>query len=169
MGTLAGRVSAAPGHYRYRGARALVLLHDAELRRCVEAWRAAKALNLALPETRDEDYASLEHLLLHILRASRNYLIWMCKQLELPDPGIRPAPDVADVEREAEGYLEHVLERWRGPLGGVPESAFEPAVYLSGWGTPYCIEAMLEHAVMHPVRHRFQLEELLGSEQNLRH
>ena len=155
--------------YRYRGARALVLLHDAEMRRCVTVWREAKAQNVTLPETSDEDYVSLEHLLLHILRASRGYLVWICKQLELPDPGIRPAPDVAAVEREAEGYLEHVLERWRGPLGGVPESAFEPAVYLSNWGTPYCIEAMLEHAAMHPLRHRFQLGELLGSEQGPQH
>ena len=147
----------------------MVLLHDAEMRRCVTVWREAKAQNVTLPETSDEDYVSLEHLLLHILRASRGYLVWICKQLELPDPGIRPAPDVAAVEREAEGYLEHVLERWRGPLGGVPESAFEPAVYLSNWGTPYCIEAMLEHAVMHPLRHRFQLGELLGSEQGPQH
>ena len=157
------------GGYRYRGARALVLLHDAEMRRCVTVWREAKAQNVTLPETSDEDYVSLEHLLLHILRASRGYLVWICKQLELPDPGIRPAPDVAAVEREAEGYLEHVLERWRGPLGGVPERAFEPAVYLSNWGTPYCIEAMLEHAAMHPLRHRFQLGELLGSEQGPQH
>jgi hypothetical protein len=49
-------------HYRYRGARALVLLHGAELRRCLTVWRQAKALNVALPETTDEDYASLEHL-----------------------------------------------------------------------------------------------------------
>lgn len=151
-------------HYRYRGARALVLLHDAEMRRCLAVWQRAKALNVALPETDDEDYASPQHLLVHILRAARGYLVWVCTQLELPDPGIRPAPDAADIEREAEGYLEHVLERWRVPLEGVPEAAFEPEVYLSNWGTPYAVEAMLEHAVMHPIRHRFQLEELIAAQ-----
>lgn len=161
-------MSAELGHYRYRGARALVLLHDAEMRRCLAVWRQAKASNVALPETTDEDYASLEHLL-HILRAARGYLVWVCKQLELSDPGIRPAPDAVDIEGEADGYLEHVLERWRDPLEGVPESAFEPAVYLSSWGTPYAIEAMLEHAVMHPVRHRFRLEELLERQRSPRH
>ena len=68
-------MSEVSGGYRYRGARALVLLHDAEMRRCVAVWQEAKVLKLALPETSDEDYASLEHLLLHILRASRGYLV----------------------------------------------------------------------------------------------
>lgn len=142
---MARRVSAKLGHYR-----------------CLAAWRHAKALNVALPETSDESYASLELLLVHILRASRGYLVWTCQQLGLPDPGIQPVPDAATIEREAENYLEHVLERWRDPLADVPESAFEPEVYRSNWGTPYCLDAMLEHAVMHPIRHAFQLEELIA-------
>ena len=32
---------------------------------------------------------------------------------------------------------------------------------VTRWGSPYSINAMLEHAVMHPIRHRFQLENLL--------
>lgn len=80
----------------------------------------------------------------------------MCR-LGFSDPGIRPAPAAAEVEREADGYLEHILARWRLPLADVPETAFEPEVYRSNWGTLYCIDAMLEHAVMHPMRNRFQL------------
>jgi hypothetical protein len=30
--------------------------------------------------------------------------------------------------------------------------------------TPYSIDAMLEHAVMHPIRHSYQLEELMAAE-----
>ena len=148
-------------HYAYRGARALVLLHEAELRRCLEVWRQAKAAGVALPQTADPDYASLETLLVHILGAARGYMVWSCKQLELPDPGIRPVPDAAGVEREAEGYVAHLLERWRLPLADIPEGRFEPEVYRANWGTPYAIEAMLEHALVHPMRHRFQLTELL--------
>ncbi len=147
--------------YRYRGARALVLLHEQQMRRCLAVWKEAKAANITLPETADEDYESLETLLRHVLRAAGRYMVWMCKQLELPDPDIRPAPELATIEAEADGYLEHVLERWRSPLAEVPEEKFEPATYASNWGTPYCIDAMLEHAVMHPMRHAFQLEELM--------
>lgn len=164
MGTVAGRVSGELTYYRYRGARALVLLHDAELRRCLAVWRQAKAANVALPKTTDEDYVSLEALLVHIMGAARMYMVWICRQLELPDPEIRPVPNVSIIEQEAESCLSHVLERWRLPLADVPEEKFEPEVYLSNWGTPYAVEAMLEHAVMHPVRHRFQLEELIKAQ-----
>jgi hypothetical protein len=131
------------------------------MRQCLDVWKEAKAANVKLPETEDPSYASLEHLLYHILRAARGYMVWMCKQLELPDPEIEPAPDIATIEAEADSYLEHVLECWRLPLVNVPEEKFEPQTYVTGWGTPYCIDAMLEHAVMHPIRHEFQLRELL--------
>jgi hypothetical protein len=148
-------------NYKFRGARACVLLHDKHVRQCLDVWKQAKAANVKLPQTEDSSYASLEHLLYHILRAARGYMVWTCKKLELPDPDIRDTPDVDKIEAEAEGYLEHVLERWRFPLVDVPEEKFEPQTYASNWGTHYCIDAMLEHAVMHPIRHEFQLRELL--------
>lgn len=148
-------------HYRYRGARALVLLHERHLRAFLDTWRKAKAAGLALPDTDDRAYRSLDTLMGHVLAAARGYMRWTCKQLELPDPGIDPIPEDDAMEAEAERYMEHLLERWREPLAGVEEERFEATAYPSNWGPPYCIDAMLEHAVMHPIRHRFQLEELM--------
>ena len=88
---------------------------------------------------------------------ARGYMVWMCQKLNLPDPRDKASSDVATLEAEVDEYLEHVLERWRLPLAHVEEAKFEPATYLSNWGTPYCIDAMLEHAVIHPIRHAFQL------------
>ncbi len=139
----------------------MVLLHEKHLRQCLGIWKEAKTANIKLPQTVDEDYQSLEALLEHILRAARGYMVWMCQKLDLPDPEIKLPPDVVTIEAGADGYLEHVLERWRPPLAHVEEAKFESVTYLSNWGTPYCIDAMLEHAVMHPVRHEFQLRELL--------
>ena len=139
----------------------MVLLHEKYLRQCLDIWKEAKTANIKLPQTVDEDYQSLETLLKHILRAARGYMVWMCQKLDLPDPEIKLPPDVATIEAEADGYLEHVLERWRLPLADVADDKFGPVTYLSNWGTPYCIDAMLEHAVMHPIRHEFQLRELL--------
>ena len=152
------------GHYKYRGARALVLLHEQHMHQCLGIWKQAKAANVKLPETNDTDYQSLESLLKHLLGAARGYMVWMCKQLELPDPQIEPPPDPTRVETEADRYLEHVLERWRLPLADVPDDKFGPQAYLSNWGTLYCIDAMLEHAVMHPIRHEFQLRNLIEAQ-----
>ena len=147
--------------YRYRGARALVMLHERELRAFLATFRRAQAWGVSLPETEDKDYASLATLLRHVLGAAGGYLKWAAKVLELPDPGIDPVPSVEEIDAEAEAYLEHVLDRWWSPLRGVPEERFEVA-FPSNWGTPYSVDAMLEHAVAHPMRHAFQLEELMG-------
>jgi uncharacterized damage-inducible protein DinB len=148
-------------NYQYRGARACVLLHEKHLRDCLNVWRQAKAANLKLPETSDTDYQSLETLLLHILGAARGYMVWMCKQLELPDSEIRAAPEANTIEAEADSYLEHLLSRWRLPLANVSQEIIDRSEFKSSWGVTYCIDAMLEHAVMHPIRHEFQLRELL--------
>jgi hypothetical protein len=53
------------------------------------------------------------------------------------------------------------LERWREPLQDVPDERLESPEYPSRWKTLYSIDAMMEHAVMHPIRHAFQLNELM--------
>lgn len=146
--------------YEHRGARALVILHERALREFVEDWRQFKATGRSLPATTDPSYASAEALLCHVLGAARAYMVWCCKSLELSDPAIRPAPEESTVAAEAESYLEHLLEGWREPLVDLTERVSDRSTHESSWGVPYCIDAMLEHAVMHPIRHSFQLREL---------
>src|SRR6266702_7890498 len=102
--------------YRSRAVRAMVLLHAEHLRRFVQVWRLALEKSVSLPRTGDPAYASLEVLGRHVLSAAGGYMIWMCDVLALPDPGIRPAPDASAIIRDADDYLEHVLDRWRAPL-----------------------------------------------------
>ncbi len=123
-------------------------------------WRRAVDAKVRLPTTDDPNYESLETLMHHALKASRGYMTWLCEKLGLPDPGISEAPAPDRVAREAEAYLEHLLARWRIPLADVEGSRFE-AIHKSRWGEDMSLEGMLEHAVMHPHRHRFQLEELM--------
>ena len=152
---------AEPAEYRYGGARALVILHQRQLRKFLVARRAG----VALPATDDPSYASLEALLQHVLGSARHYMVWMCEVLELPDPDIRPEPEADSVEVEAETYVEHLLERWRAPLTELTKGQACQPTFTSQWGVEYCIDAMLEHAAMHPLRHRFQLEELIARSQ----
>jgi len=104
--------------YRSRAVRAMVLLHEEHLRRFVHTWRLALATSVTLPPTDDPAYASLGALGQHVLGAARDDMVWMCEMLMLPDPGIRSAPDAAAMVRDAEDYMEHVLERLRAPPTG---------------------------------------------------
>ena len=150
-----------PSDYKSRGARALVLLHEKHLRQCLEIWKQAKAANIKLPRTNDENYQALETLLRHILDAAGDYMVGICIDSELPDPEIKPAPSVDVIETEAESCLGHILARWRLSLADVADDKLEPPPKLYTLGMHYWIDAMLEHAVMHTVRHEFQLKACL--------
>jgi uncharacterized damage-inducible protein DinB len=147
--------------YKYNGARSLVLLHEKHLKSFLSVWKTAKKLNVALPKTDDQDYQSLQTLLRHIFRSARGYMIWMCDKLDLDDPDIDKTPDADEISLQADTYISHLLEKWRLPLSEIPEERFHSPVYKSRWGVDYCIDAMLEHAVMHTIRHEFQLTNLI--------
>jgi uncharacterized damage-inducible protein DinB len=148
-------------HYRYGGARAMVLLHERHMRLFVGTWRTAKSSGVTLPETGDPSYTSLEALLGHVLHAAGGYMTRMCKSLDLPDPGIQPVPEAGEIEQLTEAYLDHLFERWRLPLCEVPPERCRQPVSTPKWGLGGNIESILEHAVMHPIRHEFQLANIL--------
>ena len=149
--------------YLFGGARALIALHKLHMHSFLETWQKAKKAGVTLPQTTDPSYKSMQTLLRHSLKASRGYIIWICQKLELPDPGVDPLPELENIEQTAEAFLAHLLERWELPLRDVPEERFFEHNYKSNWDVEYCIEAMLEHAVMHPIRHEFQLANLMTS------
>jgi hypothetical protein len=91
-------------------------------------------------------------------------MVWMCKHLNLPDPQIDEAPQSEIIVENAEKYINHLLEKWETPLSDVLPELFEDKVYKSNWGVDYCIDAMLEHAVMHPIRHEIQLKNLIAEQ-----
>lgn len=147
--------------YKYNGAKALVALHEIHIKSFYEAWKQAKQLNIKLPDSDDPYYKSLDTLLYHLLRSARGYMIWMCDKLGLDDPQINETPPAEMIEEKAVEQLAHLFERWRIPLTNVEPELFEDKVYKSNWSVEYCIDAMLEHAVMHPIRHEFQLNNLI--------
>lgn len=137
----------------------MVLLHEREVRRFLETWRRSRDAGVKLPTTSDPDYASYEALLVHVLGCARGYMVWICAKLGLPAPDIAPTPGADRIEGEADEQLARVCAGWLTPLADVPEPRFNET-YPSAWGVDYCIDAMLEHAVMHPLRHTAQLERL---------
>ena len=147
--------------FKYNGARSLILLHESHMISFLNTWTKAKEHNIKLPVTDDEDYKSLEVLLFHVLRASRGYITWICDKLNLDNPSVDPPPPLNEIQNEAESYLVYLFDKWSLPLANVPEELFHEPSYKSNWGADFCIESMLEHAVMHPIRHQFQLENLI--------
>lgn len=150
--------------FKSRGVRALVQLQMDEMNRLFLVWKKAKRVGVKLPATRDPAYGSLELLMRHPLRSCRGYLTWLCEVLNRPDPGIPDPPPPERVAAEGAAYLKVLAKAWERHMAWMPGKVLDSfSVYHSRWGAPMTVEAMFEHAVAHPMRHRFQLEELIRS------
>lgn len=151
-----------PDTFTSRSVRAAVALHEEQLDAFLATWDRFVAAGAALPQVDDPDYASADILRAHVLRWAGTYLQWVCDHLDLPDPGLPPAPERGTALDDPDAHAAQVRAAWRTALLPVRSDALASEVYPAPWGTPTGIFAMLEHAIVHPMAHRFQLEELLG-------
>ena len=148
--------------FKSRAVRSLVELHEIEMRRFLETWARFVASGAPMPEARgDADYQSRDHLVAHVVRAARNYLTWIGEQLGRPVKDVDMETDSLKIAPRFNEFIEGILAAWRRHLPAVEDAELEPATYKSRWGVLFSIESMLEHAVVHPMRHRYQLEKIL--------
>jgi len=149
--------------FKSRGVRALVLLQMDEMDQLFRVWKKAKRLGVKLPATRDPAYQSIDLLMRHPLRSCRGYLTWLCEVLGRPDPRVPDPPEAENVAAQGAAYLKVLAKAWEKQMAWMPGKVLDAfTVYTSRWGAPMTVEAMFEHAVAHPMRHRFQLEELIA-------
>jgi uncharacterized damage-inducible protein DinB len=76
--------------------------------------------------------------------------------------GLDADTDSVSIVRKGRPFIDAVLEAWRRELAALEDAELAPATYKSRWRQDYSIEQMLEHAVVHPMRHRMQLERLMA-------
>jgi hypothetical protein len=149
--------------FRSRAVRSLVELHEQELRAFVSTWRRFVASGKPMPDGYgDADYEDPERLLAHVQAAARSYLLWIWEVLEQPVGGLPLIRDPGAIVPRLDSFVDETLEGWRRHLAPLADAQLSPQQYLSRWGEPHTIEQMLEHAVVHPMRHRIQLERLLA-------
>ncbi len=150
--------------FKSNAVRSCVELHEVELKRFFATWEAFRASGAALPRTEDPSYSSSEHLAGHVLRSARNYLVWIGECVKRPVTDVDLDGDPVSVARKGGAFMNEVLEAWRRHLAALDDAELAPATFKSRWGEDYNIEQMLEHAVVHPMRHRVQLERLMAAE-----
>ena len=149
--------------FKSRGVRALVMLQMDEMNRLFVVWKKARRVGVKLPATRDPAYQSIDLLMRHPLRACRGYLTWLCEVMHRAEPRVPDPPEPEKVAAQGAAYLKVLARAWEKHMAWMPAKTLDSfRVYRSRWGAPMTVEAMLEHAVAHPMRHRLQLEELVA-------
>lgn len=110
----------------------------------------------------DEHTASIKAIMQHVVSAGYGYATYLRKLWG--KPGERPV--VPEMERDESiaalrtmlAYtVETLSDKWT-----LTEDETDSATFTVNWGVQYNIEQMMEHAIVHILRHRRQVERLLA-------
>lgn len=147
-----GAVGALMDEYERAGeelARLVLRLSDAE-------FEAVRDL-----QTPDEDCRSIQTVMHHVVTSGYSYALYLREALS--EPGTRPQISLG-TRTESAGQLAAMLAYTAAALEGrweMPDDQMTAARIQSRWGQAYDIEQMLEHAIVHVLRHRRQIERFL--------
>ena len=112
-------------------------------------------------QTEDEDCRSVQTIMSHVVRAGYGYADYIREQLSIAST--RPQPKLLSRQESLE-QLEAALRYTIETLEGRWEMSAEEIsgiVINSRWGAVYDIEGLLEHAIVHLLRHRRQIEKFI--------
>ena len=108
--------------------------------------------------TENENCRSVQTIASHVVRAGYGYANYLREQFSM---NVVPFEDKLIALGEIEGEIDKMLAYTIETLDGRWEMAREEmtnAVIKARWGVTYDIEQLLEHAIIHVLRHRRQIE-----------
>ncbi len=129
--------------------RVLTLVPDGLFDRAVDA------------QTHDEDCRSVQTIVSHVVRSGYGYANSIREQFSMP-----PAAYTARLlmRGEVEAAIDAMLRSTSETLDGrweMNDEDIEKIVIRTSWGRVYNLEQLLEHAIVHILRHRRQIEKFM--------
>jgi uncharacterized damage-inducible protein DinB len=132
-----------------------------ELRRLVELIPEEDVVRVVDPQTEDDACRSVQTIMSHVVGAGYGYADYLRGVFAIPST--RPPKRLLSHQESLEqldtmlGYTAQTLEgRWE-----MTDEEITGAVICSGWGVTYDVEQLLEHAIVHVLRHRRQIERFI--------
>jgi uncharacterized damage-inducible protein DinB len=112
-------------------------------------------------KTEDEHCRSILTIMNHVVRSGYGYADYIRSALSMAsrpiDVGIRSG---LEVPPQIRGMLDYTVETLEGRWGFTDEQIMGVRI-KTRWGGPYDLEQLLEHAIVHILRHRRQIERFL--------
>lgn len=132
-----------------------------ELKRLVEQIPDDDFERIVDSQTKDEDCRSAQTIMSHVVRAGYGYADYIREQFSIAST--RPQPKFLSRQESLE-QLDAALRYTVETLEGRWEMSAEEIsgiVIKSRWGAVYDVEGLLEHAIVHLLRHRRQIEKFI--------
>ena len=132
-----------------------------ELRRLIEQIPDDDFVRVVDSQTKDESCRSVQTIMSHVVRAGYSYADYIREQFSIAST--RPQAKLLSQEESLEQldaalrYTEQTLEgKWE-----MSDEEISRTVIKSSWGAVYDVEGLLEHAIVHILRHRRQVEKFI--------
>lgn len=115
---------------------------------------------IADPVTTDSSCKSVQSVLAHVVNSGYAYALYIKKlsdkSLEFPDEIFRT--NVADYQKDLRDFFVFTQETFQNITDHQLEESDNTKKIVTSWGQLYDIEQITEHAIVHVLRHRRQLE-----------
>ncbi|HZB45861.1 MAG TPA: DinB family protein [Pyrinomonadaceae bacterium] len=134
----------------------------AELGRLVERIPEDDVVRVVDSRTEDDDCRSVQTIMSHVVNAGYGYADYLRAVFAIPSARppkrlLTPRESLAQLDAMLAYTAETLADRWE-----MPDEEIMGAVIHSGWGVRYDAEQLLEHAVVHVLRHRRQVERFIA-------
>ncbi|MFM2268285.1 MAG: hypothetical protein RL757_1726 [Bacteroidota bacterium] len=119
--------------------------------------------NIVDSATQDPDCHSVQTILSHVVRSGYGYAIYIRNQQgeKMPFHTSKQLKNSAAYIAALDGMFDFNVKVFEDYPNLVLESHHAPQKILVSWGQLYDIEQLLEHAIVHVLRHRRQIERFL--------
>ena len=112
-------------------------------------------------QTQDAACRSIQTIVRHVVSAGYGYAFYIRQALSMPaDPPKIPALSRSEGLLRLAEMMEHSVATLEGRWQ-MSDEEIEAVRIHSRWGVVYDLEQMLEHAIVHILRHRRQIERFL--------
>jgi uncharacterized damage-inducible protein DinB len=135
-----------------------------ELKLLIEKTSDDAFIRVVDTQTKDEDCRSIQTILTHVVRSGYGYADYIRDSFSVAST--RPVTESLS-RQEAIAGIEAMLEYTVQTLEGKWEMSYEEinaTIIHPRWGVVYNLEQLLEHAIVHILRHRRQVEKFLRME-----
>ncbi len=132
-----------------------------ELRAIIQNISDDEFTRIADAETKDEACRSIQTIISHVIRAGYGYANYIREQFSM---NAEPLEHKQITHHEVGDEIDKMLAYTVATLDGKWEMSDEEIMKIvihSRWETVYDLEQMLEHAIVHVLRHRRQIEKFL--------
>jgi uncharacterized damage-inducible protein DinB len=132
-----------------------------ELKHLVEQISDDEFVRIVDPQTSNENCRSVQTIMTHVVSAGYGYADHIRQSFSISST--RPAKRLLS-HQEAVAQLEAMLAYTVQTLEGrweMTDEEIESITLQTGWGVTYNLEQLLEHAIVHILRHRRQIEKFM--------